>query len=139
MQHQNKLSIRLVIRKGIRNGAKRGKIATLLSGLGEEQIKTLVSNIKRKTPGTDFDVNDKVWTFLMCVCFWSNMQSKPLLPINVETNIPHISLPIGLDNMKMKLFLPVIFDTAAVVCVGSFDYHLALANKYPQVVNTLLW
>ena len=99
-------------------------MATFLSGLDKEQENTLVSKIKKKTPGTYYSAINKVWTFMMCVYFLSNMQSKPFLPINIETNIPNISLPIGLDGMKMKLFLFITFDTAAVVCVGSFNYHL---------------
>ena len=75
----------------------------------------------------------------MCVCLLTIINSKMLLLINIETNIPHISLPIGLSYPVVKLYLPVTFDTAVVVCVGSYNYHLAVANRYPKVVNSLVW
>ena len=96
----------------------------------------MVSNIRKK-PAAVEDTS-KVWTFMMCVCLSNGMQSKPLLPINIETNIPHISLRVGIDTI-VKLLLPVTFDTAAVVCVGAADYHLALAKRYPQIVKSLVW
>ena len=120
--------------------SEKRKIANLLTGLTEDQGRGLVSNIKRKTGGDDdVDNSKKVWTFLTCVCFSSDLLSKPLLPINIETNIPHISLPIGSSTMITKLYLPVIYDTAAVLCVRAAEYHLALANKYPEIVKSLVW
>ena len=77
--------------------------------------------------------------FLICVCLSTSMNSKPLLPITIEMNIPHDSLPIGLSDLVVKLYLPVTFDTVAVVCVGSYNYHLAVTKIYPKVVKSLVW
>ena len=93
----------------------------LLTGFSEDKVRAMVANHKRKPDDKDDDSAHKVWTFLICVCLSANMNSKPLLPINIETNIPHIRLPIGLSDYIIKLYLPVTFDTAAVVFVA-FTY-----------------
>ena len=47
--------------------SEKRNIANLLTGLTEDQVRSLVSNIKRKTENNgDEDNSKKVWTFLTC-------------------------------------------------------------------------
>jgi hypothetical protein len=72
--------------------------------------------------------------------FESNLarDSKPLLPISVEANLPHIALPIGqnLETASISI-LVTYYDTCAAVNVGYIGHHLPIAEKFPQVVKSL--
>ena len=129
-EYKNKFSARN------RNRTDKRKISSLLSNLTKDKVKIMVLNMRKK-PSVVKDTS-KVWTFIMCVCLSNGMQSKPLYPINIKTNIPHISLRVGIDTV-VKLLLPVTFNTTTVVCVGAADCHLALAKRYPQIVKSLVW
>jgi uncharacterized Zn finger protein (UPF0148 family) len=121
---------------------KGANISTILSSLLKdddqlEQLKALLSsNKKAKTessPTKDFVV---LSTFL---CLPTDLTSKPLLPISVDTNLPHFLLPIGQPNNDSAFKISVAYDTCAVLNVGWAGFHLAIAKQYPHLVKSLVW
>jgi hypothetical protein len=67
------------------------------------------------------------------------MASKPLLPINIDTHLPHFDLAVGQHKSSLIFKISLAFDTCAVTYVGWSNYHLAIAKKYPQIVKSLIW
>jgi hypothetical protein len=67
------------------------------------------------------------------------LASKPLLPISVDTNLPHFLLPIGQSNSDMSFNISVAYDTCAVLNIGWAGFHLAIAKQHPHLVKSLTW
>jgi hypothetical protein len=104
--------------------------------LTSDQIKTLLldndeSPTKKRRQGTT-----GIQTF--CAVFEAKEDSAtiPRLPISVQCNLPHISLPTGHDP-EMKFCLSVAYDTCAACNVGYSGHHLPIAEKYPELVKSL--
>jgi uncharacterized Zn finger protein (UPF0148 family) len=121
---------------------KGANISTILSTLLRdddqlEQLKVLLSsNKKAKTessPTKDFVV---LSTFL---CLPTDLTSKPLLPISVDTNLPHFLLPIGQPNNDSAFKISVAYDTCTVLNVGWAGFHLAIAKQHPHLMKSLVW
>lgn len=64
--------------------------------------------------------------------------AKPVLPINYNINLPHLALEVG-DPEIFTFNMMVAFDSLAVLNVGNADYHMAIANRYPLAVKSLIW
>jgi hypothetical protein len=62
----------------------------------------------------------------------------PRIPISVESNLPHISIPIGHDAQR-KFSLSVAYDTCAACNVGFAGHHLPIAERYPELVKSLTY
>jgi hypothetical protein len=112
-------------------------LATLLQDLDADQLRALMATKKQKTesssPKKDFV------TFSTFLCLPADLASKPLLPISVDTNLPHFMLPVGQPESDTAFQLSVAYDTCAVLCVGWAGYHLAIAKQYPHLVKSLTW
>jgi hypothetical protein len=65
-------------------------------------------------------------------------KAMPRIPITVESNLPHISLPIGHDP-ETKFSLLVAYDTCAACNVGYAGHHLPIAERYPELVKSLTY
>jgi hypothetical protein len=63
---------------------------------------------------------------------------KPPLPIQFDSNLPHINFDIGTDNQK-SFQINIAYDTCAVLNVGYAGYHLTIAKSFPSVVKSLTW
>jgi hypothetical protein len=102
--------------------------------MSTDDIKTLLSKAPKERKAND---QDRVLSFLInATCLQTMIPHKPLLPITIETNLPHLNLLIGLEG---KCSLSVAYDTCTVLCVGSAAFHLAIAERAPQVVKSLTW
>ena len=124
-------------RRAKKNATKNEKraLSSLIADVPEDQIRAFVASVKK----SKLSANGNFMAFLSLVCLNSSLNSKPLLPISVDTSLPHITLPIGPEDSKPDLALTVCYDSAAVLCVGSLAFHLAIAKKYPHVVKSLTW
>jgi uncharacterized Zn finger protein (UPF0148 family) len=111
-------------------------LATLLQELDADQIKALLAN---KKPKIEAGSNKDFVTFSTFLCLPADLASKPLLPISVDTNLPHFSLPVGQPNSTTNFNLSVAYDTCAVLCVGWAGYHLTIAKQYPHLIKSLVW
>jgi uncharacterized Zn finger protein (UPF0148 family) len=111
-------------------------LSTLLQDLDADQLRALLANKKPKTETDDSTKKDFI-TFATFLCLPTSLNSKPLLPISVDTNLPHFMLPIGQPSSNFQL--SVAYDTCAVLCVGWAGYHLAIAKKFPHLVKSLVW
>jgi hypothetical protein len=114
-------------------------LSTFLQDIDLEQLKTLVSNMKAKP----LDCHNNKLEFLMFPTFLclptTNITSKPLLPISVDTNLPHFLLDIGQTNADTSFKLSIAYDTCAVLCVGWSGLHLTFAHASPHLVKSLVW
>ena len=113
-------------------------LATLLQELDADQLKVLMSNKKAKTEASPSPKKDFI-CFSTFLCLPADLASKPLLPISVDTNLPHFMLPIGQPESDTAFQLSVAYDTCAVLCVGWAGYHLAIAKQHPHLVKSLVW
>jgi uncharacterized Zn finger protein (UPF0148 family) len=112
--------------------------STLLQDLDADEIRALIANKKQKKTESPSPCKDFV-TLSTFLCLPADLASKPLLPISVETNLPHFMLPIGQPESNTAFKLSVAYDTCAVLCVGWAGYHLAIAKQFPHLVKSLVW
>jgi hypothetical protein len=102
-----------------------------------EELKALLtSNKKSKTESKSSKEHVCFPTFL---CLPTDLASKPLLPISVDTNLPHFLLPIGQPSSETAFRISVAYDTCAVLNVDWASFHLAIAKQYPHLVKSLIW
>lgn len=58
--------------------------------------------------------------------------TRKTLPCPVTPDFPHIQLKLGHDIADDNMpFLRVVIDTAAALSVGNFNFHAAVAKKFP--------
>jgi uncharacterized Zn finger protein (UPF0148 family) len=125
-----------------KQSSNSNNISTILSTLLEvddqlEQLKALLSSNK-KARNAASSSQDFV-TFPTFLCLPSELSSKPLLPIRVDTNLPHFLLPIGQSSADSNFKISVAYDTCAVLNVGWVRFHLAIAKQHPHLVKSLVW
>jgi hypothetical protein len=121
-------------------GGTGGGFLSKLSGaqiqaLSADQLRSLISDSNEsptKKPKSD------IHTFSVMVLEASTGSAMPRIPITVESNLPHISLPIGHDP-QTKFSLSVAYDTCAACNVGFAGHHLPIAERYPQLVKSLTY
>lgn len=61
------------------------------------------------------------------MCLDTTLTNLPLLPIGINTNMPHFVIPIGSE--KVPLGLSVAYNICAAVNVGWAPLHFAIAKK----------
>jgi hypothetical protein len=106
-----------------------------IQALSADQLRTLISvggESPSKKPKGD------IHTFSVMVLEASTGSALPRIPISVEGNLPHISLPIGHDP-QTKFSLSVAYDTCAACNVGFAGHHLPIAERYPELVKSLTY
>jgi hypothetical protein len=118
---------------------KRGVNNMLTEAFGSltrDEIRALValSSPAKKTKNSP---NGAVQTFT--VCFEVNSSVKPMLPISIESNLPHIVMPIGQNLASSPFSLLVAYDTCAACNVGYLGHHLPIAEKFPELVKSLVY
>jgi hypothetical protein len=126
-------------KKKKKDGRKKRDASTLLStaleSMSGDEIKALIS-------GRHFGKKAKqdVTTFHIQV-FEANLAKdiKPLLPISIEANLPHIALPTGQNFETSSISILLAYDACAAVNVGYLGHHLPIAEKFPQVVKSLTY
>ena len=58
--------------------------------------------------------------------------------IQISQLLPHINFPLGPKNMQgTKITLKAMIDTEAGLSLGRFQYHMAIQEKYPELVHQL--
>jgi hypothetical protein len=106
-----------------------------LSALPPDKISATLSSAKKPKP------ENKGVTFLCDTAsvFQSGHPAKHALPISIERDLPHINLGIGPASEQAQFYLSVAYDTGAVLNVRSAQFHLAIAERCPQLVQSLTW
>ena len=107
-----------------------------MSTVSEEKLQDFVANEKKPKPSK---VNNAIAFVSLLVCLNSMMNNKPLLQVNIDTMLPHITLPIGPKKSNPNIALTLCYDSAAVLCVGYADFHLSIVKQYLHVVKSLVW
>jgi hypothetical protein len=123
--------------------ALNGLNADVISRLSGDQLKALLT-IKTDDIGSDSDKKSKnsSKSVSFCVevaCLTSTNNSKPILPITIDVNLPHVLLAIGQSITGPQFTLSAAYDTCAALCVGHLGFHLAIAQELPHLVKSLIW
>jgi uncharacterized Zn finger protein (UPF0148 family) len=97
-----------------KHSSNSNNISTILSTLLEdddqlEQLKALLSSNK-KAKNAASNSQDFI-TFSTFLCLPSELSSKPLLPISVDTNLPHFLLRIGQSSADSNFKISAAYDT----------------------------
>jgi hypothetical protein len=62
----------------------------------------------------------------------------PVLPVSIQSVIPHIHLQLGTNlNDSGCPSIHCIVDTAAALCTGNYHFFAAIAKRYPQCVTKI--
>jgi hypothetical protein len=135
-----KLSARKKAARGKRDSNEGG--TGLLSKLSSAQIQALSADQLRSLISEGCESPTKklksdIHTFVV-VLEATAAQAMPRIPISVESNLPHISIPIGHDQ-QTKFSLSVAYDTCAACNVGFAGHHLPIAERYPELVKSLTY
>jgi hypothetical protein len=60
---------------------------------------------------------------------------RPVLPVSIQSIMPHINLQLGTDiNNTDSPSIRCVVDTATALCTGNYHFFLAIAKQYPQCV-----
>lgn len=120
----------------------------LLSNFTSEQIQkfspevlaALVSGSKTSTPSDSAPAERQTHTFVVSVFESSvNQLTLPSLPISRTADMPHFSMPLGRrSDGAPRFFLTAVFDSAAGLTCGRLAFHLAIAEKFPELVKSLV-
>jgi hypothetical protein len=110
-------------------------LSDALGKLSAEQIKTLlagaISPIAKK-PRADHHQAFPVQVL-------QSKTAKPMLPISVEPNLPHIALPIGHIDAQRSMAILVAYDTCAAINCGNLLHHLPIMEKCPEAVKSVTY
>jgi hypothetical protein len=123
---------------GVMNGdILRHLNADQITRLSGDQIKALLSinsaGTEKKTKEDSKTVS--FWIEVVCLA----VTQKPMLPISIDVNLPHVALAIGQSLTGSQFTLSSAYDTCASLCVGYLDFHLAIAKKLPYLVKSLIY
>ena len=60
---------------------------------------------------------------------------RPVLPVTIQSIMPHINLQLGNDlSDSSSPILRCVVDTAAALCTGNYHFFAAIAKQFPQCV-----
>jgi hypothetical protein len=63
---------------------------------------------------------------------------RPVLPVSIQSIMPHIHLQLGTDlNHSGCPSICCVVDTAAALCTGSYHFVAAITKRYPQCVTKI--
>jgi hypothetical protein len=135
-----KLSARKKARSKRENAEGGTGLVSKLSGaqiqaLSADQLRSLISDGNESPTKKP---KSSIHTFSIIVLEATTDQAMPRIPISVESNLPHISLPIGHDP-QTKFLLSVAYDTCAACKVGFAGHHLPIAERYAELVKSLTY
>jgi hypothetical protein len=62
----------------------------------------------------------------------------PVLPVSIQSIMPHINLHLGTDvNNSSSPITCCVEDTSAAFCTGNYHFFAAIAKQYPQCVTKI--
>lgn len=76
--------------------------------------------------------------YTIATVYASSEASKPILPVPIRTDLPHIRIALGdgRDDADHPV-VSCIVDTAASLTTGNLDFWMALAKAFPWCVHTV--
>jgi hypothetical protein len=110
-----------------------------ISKLSGDQIKALMGMTNPSPEKKSKDGSKTVSFWIDVVCLSASNNPKPILPITIDVNLPHVNLAIGQSFSGAQCNISCAYDTCAALCVGSSEFHLAIAEKLPNLVKSLIW
>lgn len=95
---------------------------------------TMISSITSSTGGTNGRSGPQIF-ILNAVFSTLTVNSRPVLPVPIQSNFPHMNLQLGtdLDNADCPR-ISVVIDTAASLTTGRSAFFFELARKFPHCV-----
>jgi hypothetical protein len=79
-----------------------------------------------------------------CVIFLYNASALssyihcPILPVTIQSGMPHIQLQLGMDiNNSSCPSIRCVVDTAAALCTGRYHFFSAIMKWFPQCVEKI--
>jgi hypothetical protein len=112
---------------------RQSAMSTLLEGIDPEELKALITTKSTKKAKTNAS-NSVVFMTIMCLPVKST--TKPLLPINIDTHLPHFEISVSPKTIDFPFKLSLAYNTCAVTNVGWSTYHLAIAKQYSQLIKS---
>jgi hypothetical protein len=109
-------------------------------GINTMLLKAFESLVASSSPAkkTKSTPNGAILTFI--VCFLKvNCSTKPLLLVSIESNLPHIVMPIGQNHASSPFSLLLAYDTCAACNIGYLGHHLPITEKFPELVKSLIY
>jgi hypothetical protein len=113
-------------------------MSTLLEEIDAEDLRAFIAHrspAKKPKPANSDGV---CFTTFLCLPTMTP-STKPLLPISIDTHLPHFEVAIGQKESNSPFRISLAYDTCAVTNVGWSTYHLAIAKKHPQLIKSLVW
>jgi hypothetical protein len=120
------------------------------NGLTKAQlIAVLLSSNKEETTN---EKRSKTIAFTVAVLISTNA-AKKMLPIAVDSNLPHCNLALGTvqttvtmgdsrspaEFEELGIAISTLFDTGSAINIGKMEFHLSLAKRFPSAVKALIW
>jgi hypothetical protein len=105
---------------------------TLTEDLNEQSI---INNIQKLSLNSSPSKSKKSCNTITVL---ASNNVKPPLPINFDSNLPHINFDIG-KTIKKSFKINIAYDTCAILNVGYAGKHLTIAKQFPSVVKNLTW
>lgn len=121
-------------RKSCNAGGSGNMLTEALGKLSAKHIQTLISGAISPTKKTRADEHQ---AFPIKVL--QSHTTKPMLPISVESNLPHIALPIGHIDAQRSMALLVAYNTCAAINCGNLLHHLPIMEKCPKAVKRVTY
>ena len=99
-----------------------------------------VLQVKKAIDGSESDSSDDENHAVLITTVSYNSQAgiRPNLPINIDSLLPHVVMQVG-TKLENSVGMTITYDSGAALNIGSKDYHLTLARKFPHIVKSLTW
>jgi hypothetical protein len=62
-----------------------------------------------------------------------------MLPISIESNLPHIVMLIGQNRASSPSSLLLAYDIYAACNIGYLGHHLPIVEKFPELAKSLIY
>jgi hypothetical protein len=116
------------MKKISKRGSKRNANMLLSEALGSmtgDKIKALIASGSPSKKAKD----SQVTTFMVAFEVSQVPGAKPLLPISIKPNLPHIVMPIGQEKEALTFSLLLAYDTCAACNVRYLGHRLPIAEN----------
>jgi hypothetical protein len=110
-----------------------GGTSVVLSVIGSSTLSTLAP------PACEHGCRNSIIFVIGVPCLTAGSPLKRMMPITIQSNLPHIALQFGPDlDMADCPQVRCAVDTCAALTTGNFHFFLALAKHYPHCLAKLL-
>ncbi len=98
-------------------------------------ITGLTGGTSPATAGAGCGGGGKPIVFMYNVQVLQTATTRPILPVAIQSIMPHIMLQLGLvPNDSHSPSIQCVVDTTAALCTGNYYFFAAIAKRYPHCV-----